>query len=112
MRYLAEALALQIPRERRTELLRRITVVARGPEHAAALRGLSVAIDLPVPEPNTWRETLTLLGPQRPRLWRVLGEAVPLSSQGERPWCDSRTEQATIQRRDEDNTLLWQFAHS
>ncbi len=38
--------------------LKRITVVARGPKPAAALRELSVPIAVLVPEPNTWREVL------------------------------------------------------
>ena len=37
-----------------------------GPKPAAALRELGVSIDLQVPEPNTWRETLALLDAQLP----------------------------------------------
>jgi len=66
VRYLTAALAPRIPRERWAELLSRTTVVARGPKPAAALRDLGVAIDLQVPEPNTWRETLALLDARRP----------------------------------------------
>jgi uroporphyrinogen-III synthase len=40
------------------ESLRRITVVARGPKPAAALRELQVPVAVHVPEPNTWRELL------------------------------------------------------
>jgi uroporphyrinogen-III synthase len=48
-RYQAEAFA---------EGLRKITVVARGPKPAAALREMGVAPALIAPEPNTWREVL------------------------------------------------------
>lgn len=40
------------------EALRKITVVARGPKPAAALRELQVPVTVTVPEPNTWREVL------------------------------------------------------
>jgi uroporphyrinogen-III synthase len=66
VRYLAESLQARLPRERWAELLGRTTVVARGPKPSAALRELGVSADLHVPEPNTWRETLTLLDEQRP----------------------------------------------
>jgi uroporphyrinogen-III synthase len=44
--------------------LSKIPVVARGPKPAAALRELNVPIAAIVPEPNTWRELLTLLDQQ------------------------------------------------
>ncbi|MDQ6665730.1 MAG: uroporphyrinogen-III synthase [Acidobacteriota bacterium] len=36
----------------------RVTMVARGPKPAAVLRELHIPVDILVPEPNTWRETL------------------------------------------------------
>jgi uroporphyrinogen-III synthase len=66
VRYLVESLAPRIPRERWAEALKRTKVVARGPKPAAALRELGAAIDLAVPEPNTWRETLALLDERLP----------------------------------------------
>ncbi len=66
VRYLAESLAPRIPRAGWAEALRRAKVVARGPKPAAALRELGVSIDLQVPEPNTWRETLALLDARLP----------------------------------------------
>ena len=45
--------------------LRLITVVARGPKPAAALRELNVPVTIAVPEPNTWRELLTAVA-ERP----------------------------------------------
>ena len=38
-----------------------MTVVARGPKPAAALRGLDVPVTVTVPEPNTWRELLAAI---------------------------------------------------
>ncbi|MDQ6701471.1 MAG: uroporphyrinogen-III synthase [Acidobacteriota bacterium] len=43
------------------EALKRITVVARGPKPAAALREMQVPIHIQVPEPNTWRELLAAI---------------------------------------------------
>ena len=43
------------------EALRSITVVARGPKPAAALREMQVPIHVQVPEPNTWRELLAAI---------------------------------------------------
>jgi uroporphyrinogen-III synthase len=55
-RALVAALAPVCPRERLAELLRRVTLVARGPKPVAALRELGLTPDLVAPEPNTWRE--------------------------------------------------------
>ena len=66
VRYLAESLEPRIPRAGWAEALRRAKVVARGPKPAAALREFGVSIDLQVPEPNTWRETLALLDARLP----------------------------------------------
>ncbi len=57
-RALADTLATRWPREQFAEALRAVTVVARGPKPAAALRELNVPITISVPEPNTWRELL------------------------------------------------------
>ena len=46
--------------------LARVRVVARGPKPAAALRELGARIDLHVPTPNTWRETLAALDAHLP----------------------------------------------
>lgn len=43
------------------DALRRVTVVARGPKPVAALRELGVTPAAIAPEPNTWRELLTVL---------------------------------------------------
>ena len=57
-RALHKVLASKYPADRFSEALRSITVVARGPKPAAALRELGVSITVNVPEPNTWRELL------------------------------------------------------
>ena len=41
-----------------TDALRKLTVVARGPKPAAALREMGLAPAITAPEPNTWRELL------------------------------------------------------
>ena len=57
-RALNKLLATRYPPDRFAEALRRLTVVARGPKPAAALRELNVPVTVAVPEPNTWREVL------------------------------------------------------
>jgi uroporphyrinogen-III synthase len=42
-------------------LLKKMTVVARGPKPTAALREMNVPVTVSVPEPNTWRELLTAI---------------------------------------------------
>jgi uroporphyrinogen-III synthase len=57
-RALDRLLATRYPAGRFAEALRSITVVARGPKPAAALREMDVPVTVPVPAPNTWREIL------------------------------------------------------
>lgn len=57
-RALNKVLASRFPPEAFAKALRKITVVARGPKPAAALREMQVPVTIPVPEPNTWRELL------------------------------------------------------
>lgn len=61
VRTLAGALAETCPPERLAELLRRTTLVPRGPKPIAALRELGLKPQVVVPEPNTWREILAAL---------------------------------------------------
>jgi uroporphyrinogen-III synthase len=58
VRALDKVLASRYRPERFAEALRQITVVARGPKPAAALRQMNVPITFIAPEPNTWREVL------------------------------------------------------
>lgn len=57
-RQLSRVLATRYPEAAFADALRRITVVARGPKPAAALREMGVTPAIIVPEPNTWRELL------------------------------------------------------
>jgi uroporphyrinogen-III synthase len=66
VRYLAQAIEIRLPRETWLAALARARVVARGPKPAAALRELKARVDLHVPEPNTWHETLALLDARLP----------------------------------------------
>jgi uroporphyrinogen-III synthase len=60
-RALAQAMEQFCSHAELTAALGRVSVVARGPKPAAALRELGVPITWNVPEPNTWRELLRLL---------------------------------------------------
>jgi uroporphyrinogen-III synthase len=60
-RALDKVLASRYPPEAFAEALRKITVVARGPKPAAALREMRVPVTVAVPEPNTWRELLAAI---------------------------------------------------
>jgi uroporphyrinogen-III synthase len=66
VRYLVDALRPRLAPQDWPKALAHTRVVARGPKPSAALRELGVAIDLQVPEPNTWRETLALLDARLP----------------------------------------------
>lgn len=60
-RILSEMVMRNSGRERYTEALRGITVLARGPKPVAALRSLGLRPDITVPEPNTWKDILSTL---------------------------------------------------
>jgi uroporphyrinogen-III synthase len=60
-RALNRVLASRYPETAFAGALRKITVVARGPKSAAALREMNVPVTVTVPEPNTWRELLTAI---------------------------------------------------
>ena len=66
VRYLTQAIESRLPRETWLAALAKTKVVARGPKPAAALRELQVRVDLHVPEPNTWHETLAILDSRLP----------------------------------------------
>ncbi|MGP0069557.1 MAG: uroporphyrinogen-III synthase [Isosphaeraceae bacterium] len=66
VRFLAQVIESRLPRESWIEALSRTRVVARGPKPLAALRELKARVDLQVPTPNTWHETLALLDDQLP----------------------------------------------
>jgi uroporphyrinogen-III synthase len=58
---LASAVEKVCPRDELAGYLNELVVVARGPKPTAALRESGVRVSLTVPEPNTWRDLLTLL---------------------------------------------------
>jgi uroporphyrinogen-III synthase len=62
-RALVQAIAAEMPPAELAAVLSsgQVTVVARGPKPAAALRELGVKSFASVPEPNTWREVLAVL---------------------------------------------------
>jgi uroporphyrinogen-III synthase len=66
VRYLTQAIESRIPRDEWLAALSRAKIVARGPKPVAALRELKARIDLQVPEPNTWHETLAALDANLP----------------------------------------------
>ncbi len=66
VRYLARAIEDRVPREEWVAALARTTVVARGPKPSAALREFKARVDVAVPEPNTWHETLAALDAHGP----------------------------------------------
>src|SRR5712692_3239560 len=57
-RALARVVETVLPREPFVAALERVTVVARGPKPAAALRQIGVTTMVAVPKPHTWREVL------------------------------------------------------
>jgi uroporphyrinogen-III synthase len=59
-RQLNRLLAARYPETAFAEALRKLTVVARGPKPAAALREMGVTPQFIAPEPNTWRELLAV----------------------------------------------------
>lgn len=65
-RWLAGIAETVVSREQFTAALQRVRVVARGPKPIAALKELGVAVNVAVPEPNTWRELLAALDREWP----------------------------------------------
>ncbi|HEY1372113.1 MAG TPA: uroporphyrinogen-III synthase [Candidatus Binatia bacterium] len=60
-RTLIDAIATAYPREEFAQALKSVKLVARGPKPVGALKEIGVAVDVAIPEPNTWREILTEL---------------------------------------------------
>ena len=78
-RALDQVIATRYPRPSFVDALRKITIVARGPKPAAALREMQVPVTVNVPEPNTWREVLTALAgrPERRIAVQEYGKSNP-----------------------------------
>lgn len=81
VRYLVDLLAPRMSKADWVEALKKTKVVARGPKPATALRELGAAIDVMVPSPNTWRETLAALDDRAP----VAGLRVAVQEYGKPP---------------------------
>lgn len=77
-RALATALEPVCAPARFAALLRRTTLVVRGPKPVAALREMGLRPDVTVPEPNTWRELLATLDASLP----LTGKRVALQEYG------------------------------
>ncbi len=61
VRHLVAQVERQVDRQRFLTAIADVTTVARGPKPVAALKELGITPTYRVPEPNTWRELLTLL---------------------------------------------------
>jgi uroporphyrinogen-III synthase len=59
--FLRDILAERYPRETFAAALRRVALISRGPKPAAVLREMDVDCAAIVPEPNTWREVVSLV---------------------------------------------------
>ena len=66
-RQLAKVLATRYPPGAFPEALSRVTVVARGPKPAAAVRDMGLKPAVIAPEPNTWRELAAAIEDVRPQ---------------------------------------------
>jgi uroporphyrinogen-III synthase len=53
---LRDTVTKQMPVERLSAALRRVTIVSRGPKPVGVLKALEVPIHIIIPEPNTWKE--------------------------------------------------------
>jgi uroporphyrinogen-III synthase len=60
-RYLDQVLATRFGADQFREALKTITLLARGPKPMAVLREWSISGAVLIPEPNTWREILTVM---------------------------------------------------
>jgi uroporphyrinogen-III synthase len=60
-RTLVDAVATTFPRDELVQALKTVKLVARGPKPIAVLKDLVLAVDVAIPEPNTWREILAEL---------------------------------------------------
>jgi len=78
-RQLNRLLATRFPEPALAEALARVTLVARGPKPAAALREMGLTPAIVAPEPNTWRELLaaTVARPERRMAVQEYGRSNP-----------------------------------
>jgi uroporphyrinogen-III synthase len=58
---LRDTVAKEMPLERLSAALRRVTIVSRGPKPVTILKALEVPIHVVIPEPNTWKEIVQVV---------------------------------------------------
>lgn len=73
LRHMMDQLARKIDVDRFLTTLSDITTVARGPKPTAVMKELGLTPTYRVPEPNTWRELLTMLDAHVPLAGQVVG---------------------------------------
>jgi uroporphyrinogen-III synthase len=78
---LASAVEAVCSKQELAKRLNDVAVVARGPKPTAALREMGVRASLIVPEPNTWRDLLTLLD-QSKEAFPIAGRRVAVQEYG------------------------------
>jgi uroporphyrinogen-III synthase len=78
---LASAVERLCSRDELSSRLNRVVVIARGPKPTAALRELGVRVSISVPEPNTWRDLLTILD-QSSATFPVSGRRIAVQEYG------------------------------
>jgi uroporphyrinogen-III synthase len=83
VRVLASAVEKICPRGELSRRLNEAAIIARGPKPTAALRELGIRVSVTVPEPNTWRELLTLLDQNKNSL-PIAGRRVAIQEYGVR----------------------------
>uniref|UniRef100_Q02CL4 Uroporphyrinogen III synthase HEM4 n=1 Tax=Solibacter usitatus (strain Ellin6076) TaxID=234267 RepID=Q02CL4_SOLUE len=64
---LRDTVTKQMPSERLSAALRRVTIVSRGPKPVGVLKALEVPIHLVIPEPNTWKEIVEAVASRHER---------------------------------------------
>lgn len=79
LRYLVAAVERHVDRKRFLDALADVTTIARGPKPLAALRELGLKPTFRVPEPNTWREVLSIVDAHIP----IANQTVALQEYGQ-----------------------------
>jgi len=64
--FLSDVIAKEMPVERLSAALRKVTIVSRGPKPVGVLRTLGVPVGIMIPEPNTWKEIVEAIPTGKP----------------------------------------------
>ncbi len=78
---LASAVEQVCSRNELSSHLNRVVVIARGPKPTAALKELGVRVSITVPEPNTWRDLLTVMDESK-NTHPVIGRRIAIQEYG------------------------------